>query len=94
MSLDEVLLYIDARKERETLDYKTQLMYDYTLARNVAAFVAYSFNGKQIPSFEELYPDVARDLGITKENESWESYKARFMKFAITRNELLERGKK
>lgn len=95
MTLDEVMLYLDARREREEIDLKTKLLYDYSLARNIASFVGYTLNGKQIPEFEKIYPDIAADLTPKQsiEKDDWQRFKAEMTKFAITRNELLKRGK-
>ena len=93
MTLGEVVLFVEAKREREEMDYKAKLMYDYTLARNTASFVGLVFNGKQIPSFEEMYPSASEKEEEKEQGLDWRIYKAQFEKFAITRNELMKRGK-
>ena len=93
MTLDELLLYLDGRKEREEIDLKTQLLYDYSLARNVASFVGLVLNGKSIPEFDKVYPDIAADAQPSYGKDDWRLFKAEMTKFAINRNEQFKRGK-
>ena len=87
MTLAEITQVIKAYNE----GYKVKLQENYSNAVMIATFVLQGLNGKNIPKFEELYPD------LTQENDNAEQamqlYKEQFMDFANRHNKLKHGGK-
>ena len=58
MSLKEFLLYADAFRRKRDNDYKTHRINAYEQSVLTATFVGAMLSGHQIPSIEEIYPEI------------------------------------
>ena len=57
MTLAEITQVITAYNK----NYKMKLQENYSNAVMIATFVLQGLNGKKMPKFEELYPDLAQN---------------------------------
>lgn len=57
MTLAEITQVITAYNE----NYKMKLQENYSNAVMIATFVLQGLNGKKMPKFEELYPDLVQN---------------------------------
>ena len=85
MTLAEITQVIAAYNE----NYKIKLQENYSNAVMIATFVLQGLNGKKMPKFEELYPDLAQ----ADDDQAMQLYKEQFMDFANRHNKLQHGGK-
>lgn len=85
MTLAEITQVITAYNE----NYKMKLQENYSNAVMIATFVLQGLNGKKVPKFEELYPDLAQ----ADDDQAMQLYKEQFMDFANRHNKLKHGGK-
>ena len=88
MTLAEITQVITAYNE----NYKMQLRENYSNAVMIATFVLQGLNGKKMPKFEELYPDLAQ-ADDDNSDQAMQLYKEQFMDFANRHNKLQHGGK-
>lgn len=84
MTLGEINALLLGRRKQLEDEAKEKLMLDYHLAANVAAFVNLGLNGKPIPSFFELYPNLIEEE--PQEDKGWILYKEQLIDFANSHN--------
>lgn len=84
MTLAEITQVITAYNE----NYKMKLQENYSNAVMIATFVLQGLNGKKVPKFEELYPDLVQD----NNDQAMQLYKEQFMDFANRHNKLKHGG--
>lgn len=84
MTLAEITQVITAYNE----NYKMKLQENYSNAVMIATFVLQGLNGKKVPKFEELYPDLAQ----ADDDQAMQLYKEQFMDFANRHNKLKHGG--
>lgn len=84
MTLAEITQVITAYNE----NYKIKLQENYSNAVMIATFVLQGLNGKKMPKFEELYPDLAQ----ADDDQAMQLYKEQFMDFANRHNKLKHGG--
>ena len=87
MTLAEITQVITAYNE----NYKMKLQENYSNAVMIATFVLQGLNGKKVPKFEELYPDLATD-NDDNSDQAMQLYKEQFMDFANRHNKLKHGG--
>lgn len=84
MTLAEITQVITAYNE----NYKMKLQENYSNAVMIATFVLQGLNGKKVPKFEELYPDLAQ----ADDDQAMQLYKEQFLDFANRHNKLKHGG--
>lgn len=89
MTLAEITQVIKAYNE----DYKVKLQENYSNAVMVATFVLQGLNGKKIPKFNELYPNLEIQEDNDNAEQAMQLYKEQFMDFANRHNKLNHGGK-
>lgn len=89
MTLAEITQVIKAYNE----DYKIKLQENYSNAVMIATFVLQGLNGKKIPKFDELYPDLVQEDNDDNAEQAMQLYKEQFMDFANRHNKLKHGGK-
>lgn len=89
MTLAEITQVITAYNE----NYKMKLQENYSNAVMIATFVLQGLNGKKMPKFEELYPDLAQNDNDDNSDQAMQLYKEQFMDFANRHNKLKHGGK-
>lgn len=88
MTLAEITQVIKAYNE----DYKVKLQENYSNAVMIASFVLQGLNGKKIPKFNELYPNLVQE-DEDNTDQAMQLYKEQFMDFANRHNKLNYGGK-
>lgn len=80
-TLGEILVTIEAYRNRLDYNQKQMLMQVYLQSKLIAEFMNKSLNGKRLPKFQDVFP------GVIKEPEfNWEAYEAQFLNYADTFN--------
>ena len=87
-TIGEIVLYLKAYTEREEARSKELLTSNYNIAYLTACFVGYTFDGKPIPSIQQLFPTVFTEENVEKEQEekALALYKEQMLDFAIAHN--------
>lgn len=75
--------------ERQEAENKNQIMRNYETANLISYFMALRLDGKQIPTFEELYPSLVDDrMKEQRAEQETMAYKSEWIAFAERHNKL------
>ena len=80
LTLREILAVIESYKQNEEQRARDSLLLIYQQAVCTADFVTLRFNGKQIPTFDKVFPNVAESKLSKQEKEELKYKKAMFLK--------------
>jgi len=80
LTLGEMMAILRNYNEEQEDRAREQTAINYNRAVLIADFVALRFNGKPIPSFEEVFPDLPQQRMTEKEKKELEYKQAMFLK--------------
>ena len=80
LTLGEIKLVLETYRDTQQQAAEEKLSITYNQAVMIADFVNLRFNGKQLPSFNEVFPNLAQNKMSEKEKKELEYKQAMFLK--------------